>query len=486
MDANTTHFDVIIVGAGLSGIGAAHHLTTKCPDHTFAIFEARPRMGGTWDLFKYPGIRSDSDMYTLGYNFRPWLDKKALADGPSILQYIKDTAKEGGYEDKIRYNHKVTSSNWSSDDAKWEMDISVPGESELQKYTCNFLFACSGYYSYDAGYTPDFEKVEDYKGTFIHPQKWPEGLDYSNQKVVVIGSGATAVTIVPEMAKEASLVTMLQRSPTYIMTVPEQDRIANFMNKVLPNKLSYLITRWRKISMGLLFYKACRKWPKTLGGMLVKGMKKELEGHVENPDTQLTPKYNPWDQRLCAVPDGDLFESVKSGKAEIVTDHIDHFTKNGVKLKSGKELEADIVVCATGLKMKFLGGMTMTIDGKEMDASERLVYRGMMFSDIPNMAQAFGYTNASWTLKCDLTCDYVCRLLNFMKKNNLKQVTPKVNDPTVEKEPLLDFNSGYVLRAIDELPKQGSKQPWKLFQNYFLDLLSYRYSSLKDKALEYK
>lgn len=486
MDTSTNHFDVIIVGAGLSGIGAAHHLTTKCPDHTFAIFEARPRMGGTWDLFKYPGIRSDSDMYTLGYNFRPWLDKKALADGPSILQYIKDTAREGGYEDKIRYNHKVANSNWSTEKAKWEIDIAVPGESQMKKYTCNFLFACSGYYSYDAGYTPDFEGKDDYKGTFIHPQAWPEELDYTDQKVVVIGSGATAVTIVPEMAKKASKVTMLQRSPTYIMTVPEQDALANFMNKYLPNKLAYLFTRWRKISMGLLFYKACRKWPKLMGGLLVKGMKKELSDHVKDADTQLTPKYNPWDQRLCAVPDGDLFESVKSGKADIVTDHIDRFTVKGIQLKSGEELEADIVVCATGLAMKFLGGMTMTIDGQEMDASERLVYRGMMFSDIPNMAQAFGYTNASWTLKCDLTCDYVCRLLNYMKKNNLKQVTPRVTDPSIQKEPLLDFNSGYVLRAIDDLPKQGSKTPWKLFQNYFLDLISYRYSSLKDSSLEYK
>jgi len=486
MSQKTEHYDVLIVGAGLSGIGAAHHLTTKCPDHTFAILEARPRMGGTWDLFKYPGIRSDSDMYTLGYNFRPWLDKKALADGPAILQYIKDTAREGGYEDKIHYNHKVTSSNWSSEAAKWYIDVTLPETNEVRHYSCDFLFACSGYYSYDAGYTPDFKGIADYKGTFIHPQEWPEGLDYSNKKVVVIGSGATAVTIVPEMAKDASLVTMLQRSPTYIMSVPEQDGLANFMNKYLPKKLAYLFTRWRKISMTLLFYKACRKWPKTMGGLLVKGMKKELSDSVEDSDKQLTPKYNPWDQRLCAIPDGDLFESVKSGKAEIVTDHIDQITEKGIKLQSGKELEADIIVCATGLAMKFLGGMTMTIDGKEMDSSQRMVYRGMMFSDIPNMAQAFGYTNASWTLKCDLTCDYVCRLLNYMRKNNLKQVTPKVNDPDVQEEPLLDFNSGYVLRAIDQLPKQGSKKPWKLFQNYFLDLISYRFSSLKDKALEYK
>ncbi len=486
MENTASHFDVIIVGAGLSGIGAAHHLTTKCPDHTFAIFEGRPRMGGTWDLFKYPGIRSDSDMYTLGYNFRPWLHKKALADGLTILQYIKDTAKEGGYEDKIRYNHKVTDSNWSSEHSRWEMDISTTGDSEPKKYTCNFLFACSGYYSYDAGYTPDFKGVKDYNGTFIHPQKWPEGLDYSGKKVVVIGSGATAVTIVPEMAKDASMVTMLQRSPTYIMSVPEEDALANFMNKYLPNKLAYLFTRWRKISFGLLFYKACRKWPKTMGGFLIKGMKKELSSSIPDSDKQLTPNYNPWDQRLCAIPNGDLYESVKKGKAKIVTDHVDHFTDNGIKLQSGKELEADIVVCATGLAMKFLGDMTMTIDGKEIDVSERFVYRGMMLSDIPNMAQAFGYTNASWTLKCDLTCDYVCRLLNYMRKNGLKQVTPVVNDPSVQEEPLLDFNSGYVLRALEQLPKQGSKQPWKVFQNYFLDLISYRYSSLKDNALEYK
>ena len=486
MKESQNHFDVIIVGAGLSGIGAAHHLTTKCPNHSFAILEARERIGGTWDLFKYPGIRSDSDMYTMGYNFRPWLDEKALADGPAILQYIKDTAKEGGYEDKIRYNHKITNANWSSEKSQWEIDITLPSK-EVVSYTCGFLFACCGYYNYDAGYTPDYKNKDAFKGTFVHPQHWPEGLDYSDQKVVVIGSGATAVTIVPEMSKKAEKVTMLQRSPTYIMTVPGKDRLANFMNAVFPKKFSYLFTRWRKISMGLLFYKACRKWPKTLGRLLVKGMKKELEeSNLENLDKHLTPRYNPWEQRLCAVPDGDLFESVKLGKADIVTDHIDQFTEKGILLQSGKELEADVIVSATGLVVRFLGGMAMSIDGKEMDTSERMIYRGMMFSDIPNMAQAFGYTNASWTLKCDLTCDYVCRLLNHMRKNNLKVVTPIVKDKNIQEEPLLDFNSGYVVRALDQLPKQGSKKPWKVFQNYFLDLISFKYSSLNDKALEYE
>ncbi|MEE9373550.1 MAG: NAD(P)/FAD-dependent oxidoreductase [Saprospiraceae bacterium] len=487
MNTHHNHLDVIIIGAGLSGIGAAHHLTTKCPDHSFAILEARPKIGGTWDLFKYPGIRSDSDMYTLGYAFKPWLDKKALADGPSILSYIKETAKEGGYDDKIKYNHKVIKCDWSSTKSMWSVKVQQKENGETLNYSCGFLFACSGYYSYDSGYIPKFKNREAYKGIFIHPQEWPDKLDYHNKKVVIIGSGATAVTIMPVMAKIAAKVTMLQRSPTYILSVPEQDKIANFTNKYLPKNLSYLLTRWRKISMGLLFFKACRKWPKTMGRMLVKGMKKELADHVPDADFQLTPKYNPWDQRLCAVPDGDLFESIKNGKGEIVTDHIEEFTDHGIMLKSGKELEADIVVCATGLIMKFLGGVTMCIDGMPVDISKSLVFRGMMFSDIPNMAQAFGYTNASWTLKCDLTCDYVCRLLKYMRKNKLKQVIPKVkNSASIQREPLLDFNSGYVLRAIDNLPKQGSKKPWKLFQNYFLDLISYRYSSLKDDALEYK
>lgn len=485
MSQKGNHFDVLIVGAGLSGIGAAHHLSTKCPNHSFRILEARPRMGGTWDLFKYPGIRSDSDMYTLGYDFKPWVDKKALADGPAILDYIKETAKEGGYENKILYNHKVISSDWSSQKKQWNINVDIANTEDEKSYSCDFLFVCSGYYSYEGGYTPDFQHLDSYKGTFVHPQKWPEDLNYDDKTITVIGSGATAVTLVPELAKKAKKVTMLQRSPTYIMSVPEQDGVANWMNKYLPKKVAYQITRWRKISMGILFYKACRKWPKTLGGLLVKGMKKELNGHISEVDKHIQPKYNPWDQRLCAVPDGDLFESIKEGKSEIVTDHIEHFTEDGIKLQSGKELQSDIVVSATGLVMKFLGGMTMTIDGSEMDPSKRLVYRGMMFSDIPNMAQAFGYTNASWTLKCDLTCDYVCRLLNYMRKHDLKQVTPRVEEG-INTEPLLDFNSGYVLRALDELPKQGDKKPWKLYQNYFLDLMSYRYSSLKDNALEYK
>ena len=485
MNHETKHFDVLIIGAGLSGIGAAHHISTKCPDHSFAILEARPRMGGTWDLFKYPGIRSDSDMYTLGYAFRPWIDKKALADGPAILDYIKNTAKEGGYENKIHYNHKVKNSNWSSEESQWKLDVEITGTNEVVQYFCNFLFTCSGYYSYDAGYTPDFEGREDYQGIFIHPQEWPENLDYTGKKIIVIGSGATAVTLIPELAEKASLVTMLQRSPTYIMSVPEQDGIANWMNKYLPKKLAYQITRWRKILVGILFYNISRKFPDFMRNLLVKGVKKEMGPDAE-VDLHFQPKYNPWDQRLCAVPDGDLFESLKNGTSEIVTDHIDTLIPKGIRLQSGKEIEADIIISATGLVMRFLGGMTMNIDGEEMDSSKRFVYRGMMFSNIPNMAQAFGYTNASWTLKCDLTCEYVCRLLNYMKKNGLKQVTPIVNDLSMKAEPLLDFNSGYVLRAIDELPKQGSKMPWKLYQNYFRDLFSFRYSSLKNKALEYK
>lgn len=481
----TTYFDVLIVGAGLSGIGAAHYIQKECADKSYAILEMRPQMGGTWDLFKYPGIRSDSDMYTLGYAFRPWKEAKAIADGPSILKYINDTAKDEGIDKNIHYNRKVIHAAWSSENTEWTVEVENRETQEVLYYKCNFLFMCSGYYNYEEGYTPDFKGTEDFKGTIVHPQKWPENLDYTDKKVVVIGSGATAVTLVPEMAKKASLVTMLQRSPTYIASLPAIDGFANFMRKILPQKMAYSFNRWRKVLMGLGFYKLARSKPNFTKKLIVKGVKKAL-GKDYDVETHFSPNYNPWDQRLCMVPDNDLFDAINEGKADVVTDHIETFTEKGLALKSGKELEADIIVTATGLKILFLGGMTLTVDGKKINPSEHYVYRGMMISDVPNLALSIGYTNASWTLKTDLTCEYVCRLLNHMNKTGTKYCTPKVDPSNMEDEPLLDFNSGYVLRALDGLPKQGSKKPWKLNQNYPMDVMTLRYSSLKDDALEYK
>lgn len=480
MSAANNHVDVIIIGAGLSGIGAAYHLQKYSPDRTYKILEARPRMGGTWDLFKYPGIRSDSDMYTLGYSFKPWKAAKAIADGPNILNYIKETATEHGIDQHISYNQKVAEVAWSSKDATWTV-TSTEGKVE----TCNFLLACSGYYSYEAGYTPDFKGMDDFNGQIIHPQKWTDDVDYKDKKVVVIGSGATAVTLVPELAKKASKVTMLQRSPTYVMNMPAQDGIANFLRKILPAKWAYALSRGKNITMGMLFFNLCRKYPKTLKKVILGATQKALPKDYDVA-THFNPKYNPWDERLCAVPDNDLFESITAGSSKIVTDHIDRFTDKGLLLQSGKEIEADLIVTATGLKMEFLSNIKMVIDDKPVHMPDLYVYRGMMFSDIPNFTQFVGYTNASWTLKTDLSSAYVCRLLNHMTKTGTKQVTPRLDDPSMEREPIIDFKSGYVQRAIDILPKQGTKKPWKLYQNFFKDTFSLKYSKVEDGVLEFR
>ena len=472
-------YDVLIVGAGLSGIGAAHHLQQRCPDHKFAILEARESIGGTWDLFKYPGIRSDSDMYTLGYSFKPWKDQKAIADGPSILNYIKETAEDGGIDKLIKYNHKVTNASWSSTDLCWTIDCGEAGSS----YKCKFLFMCSGYYSYDQGHMPDFNGVNDFKGTLVHPQKWTSDIDYTEKRVVVIGSGATAVTLVPEMAKKASEVTMLQRSPSYVLSAPQEDKIANGLRKILPSKTSYFLSRWKNILLSIAMYKVSRKWPNFMKGLIKKGVKSQLPEYFD-VNKHFTPKYNPWDERLCLVPDNNLFESISSGKSKVVTDHIDRFTADGILLKSGDEIKADVVVSATGLQLEFMGGMGLEVDGEIKQPADLFCYRGMMFSELPNVASAFGYTNASWTLKCDLTCEYVCRLLNHMKKNKLDKVVA-IAPADIEQEPLLDFTSGYVQRSLDELPKQGSMKPWKLYQNYILDIFNFRYSSFKDDFLKF-
>ncbi len=483
MQPNQT-VDVLIIGAGLSGISAAVHLKQRCPNKTFSIIEARAAMGGTWDLFRYPGIRSDSDMYTLGYSFKPWTDPEAIADGPAILQYINETAKEYDIDQSIVYNYKAIKANWSTTQSTWTITIQNSVDGTTTECTCNFLYACSGYYNYDHGYTPDFEGIDDYQGHFIHPQKWPNDLDYTGKNIVVIGSGATAVTLVPELAKKAKKVTMLQRSPTYMVSAPREDKVANLLRALLPAMWAYKIIRWKNINMSILVYNACKRWPKTMTKFLLKGVKKELENE-EDLKKHFTPHYNPWEQRLCLVPEADIFEAIKANKAEIVTDHIERITSDSIQLKSGQSIVADIIVCATGLELQLLGGMTLTIDTQEKDASNLLCFRGLMLQDIPNMALAFGYTNASWTLKCDLSSEYVCRLLNHMDSIGTASCTPRLVDDHIEKVPFVDFSSGYFQRGIHQLPKQGTSGPWVVNQNYKKDIKSLRKSDLSEKELEY-
>jgi monooxygenase len=476
------HFDVVIVGAGLSGIGAGYHLQTEAPDRSYLILEGREAIGGTWDLFRYPGVRSDSDMYTLGYNFKPWREAKAIADGPSILKYVRDAAREHGIDKHIRYGHRVSAAAWSSEDAVWT--VQAEGPDGPVRISCNFLFLCGGYYDYEQGYTPEFPGRSTFKGRLVHPQLWPTDLDYAGKRVVVIGSGATAVTLVPEMARTAAHVTMLQRSPTYVVSRPAEDRFANWLRRRLPAQLAYQIVRWRNVLMGMYFYRMTRKKPAQVKAAILKMVRDQL-GPDYDVATHFTPTYNPWDQRLCLVPDADLFEAIKAGAASVVTDHIETFTEDGIKLTSGQTLPADVIVTATGLNLKVLNGVDLTVDGRHVDPSKTLSYKGMMYEGVPNLASSFGYTNASWTLKCDLTCEYVSRLLNHMKATGTRQVTPRNTDPDIERLPWLDFSSGYVQRAMAKFPKQGSKAPWKLHQNYALDLMNLRYAKLDDGVLEF-
>ncbi len=479
----TEHFDVLIVGAGLSGVGAAWHLRHRCPGKSYAILEGREAIGGTWDLFRYPGIRSDSDMYTLGYAFKPWREAKAIADGPSILKYVREVAKDDDIERHIRFSHKVTAASWSSADARWTVEA-TRGDGTTATFTCGFLLMASGYYRYSAGYTPDYAGLGDYRGTFIHPQHWPEGLDYAGKKVVVIGSGATAVTIVPKMAEAAGHVTMLQRSPTYMVSRPAEDAMANWLRARLPAMLAYNIIRWRNVLLGMFFFNQFRKNPAKYKKMLIGGVAEQLNPGYD-VETHFTPKYNPWDQRLCLVPDADMFKALNNGSAEIVTDHIDRFEAGGIKLQSGKTLPADIVVSATGLKLVVAGEIAVTVDGRRIRWADTMSYKGMMFSGVPNFGAVFGYTNASWTLKADLTSEYVCRLLNHMDAIKVDYCVAERNDPTVGELPWLDFNSGYVQRAMEEFPRQGDKKPWKLYQNYLMDMLALRFGKLADGTLRF-
>ncbi len=476
----TEHLDVLIVGAGLSGIGAAWHLQKNCPGKRYAILEGRAASGGTWDLFRYPGVRSDSDMYTLGYRFRPWKDAKAIADGPSILSYIREVASDHGIDRQIRYGHRVVGASWSTPDARWTVEIEHGGERLF--LSCSFLWMCSGYYRYEAGYLPEFPGIDGFKGRVVHPQHWPQDLDYAGKKVVVIGSGATAVTVVPSMAETAEHVTMLQRSPTYVVARPAQDPIANKLRRRLPLKLAYMLTRWKNVLLGMYFYQLCKRKPEKVKSLIVGGVRQML-GPDYDVAKHFTPKYNPWDQRLCLVPDADLFRAIRKKKASVVTDPIETFTEKGIRLKSGAELEADVVVTATGLVVQPLGGAKLVVDGKPVKPSDTMIYKGMMYSDVPNLASIFGYTNASWTLKADLVCEYVCRLLNYMDRKGFTKAVPHNSDPTLTEEPWVNFSSGYIQRALPHQPKQGSKRPWKLYQNYVLDLLTLRHGSLRDKAM---
>jgi monooxygenase len=477
------HFDVLIVGAGLSGIGAGYHLQAECPGKSYAILEGRSAIGGTWDLFRYPGIRSDSDMYTLGYIFKPWVQAKAIADGPAILDYVRETAVENGIDRHIRFNHRVMRAEWSSADARWTVEALHDGAPV--QYTCGFLFMCSGYYDYESGYSPAFAGSDTFAGQIVHPQHWPETLDYAGKQVVVIGSGATAVTLVPELAKKAAHVVMLQRSPTYVVSRPAEDKFANWLRAKLPGKLAYSITRWRNVLMTMYFYGLARKKP----AQVKKGILDLVRGHLGpdyDIDTHFTPKYNPWDQRLCLVPDADLFDSLKAGRSSVVTDTIERFTPAGIALASGRELPADVIVTATGLQMKFIGGLEVSVDGARVDFPKRYTYKGMMYSGVPNFASAFGYTNASWTLKADLTCSYVCRLLNYMDRRGLASCMPELKDGDVAPEPFLDFTSGYVQRALHLMPLQGSKTPWRVHQNYALDMMALRFGKVDDGVMVFR
>jgi cation diffusion facilitator CzcD-associated flavoprotein CzcO len=476
------HFDVLIVGAGLSGVGAGYHLQTRSPGKTYAILEGRDAIGGTWDLFRYPGIRSDSDMYTLGYSFRPWREAKAIADGPSILSYVRETARDHGVDRKIRFGHKVQKASWSSQTATWTVEAEHDGK--VVTLTCNFLLMCSGYYDYAAGYTPEWPGVETFGGRIVHPQHWPADLDHAGKTVVVIGSGATAVTLVPEMAKTAAHVTMLQRSPTYVVSRPAEDALANRLRRHLPIMLAYGITRWKNVLLQMLFFNIARKKPAKTKAQLI-GLVRAQLGPDYDVESHFTPRYNPWDQRLCLVPDADLFASLKAGTSSVVTDHVDTFTKTGLKLKSGATLDADIVVTATGLVMQLAGGLKVVVDGQSADLSQTLSYKGMMFSDVPNFASTFGYTNASWTLKADLTAEYVCRLLNHMDRTGTAVCTPRATDPDMPVEPWLDFSSGYVQRGIGKFPKQGARKPWKAYQNYALDLVTLRLGKVDDGTMTF-
>lgn len=476
------HTDVLIIGAGLSGIGAAVHLTKQCPGKTYRIYEQREGIGGTWDLFRYPGVRSDSDMHTLGFSFKPWTEAKAIADGPSIRKYVNDTADEYGVRKNISFSTKIIAANWSSADQAWHVISEKNGARETT--VARFLFMCGGYYRYDQGYRPHFPDEEAFKGAIVHPQHWPENFDYSGKRVVVIGSGATAMTLVPAMTDKAAHVTMLQRSPTYVVSRPAVDKAANFLRSVLPDSWAYGLIRWRNVLFQQFFFGQTRKNPDKARERLV-GMVREELGPDYPVEKHFNPAYNPWEQRLCLVPDSDLFNALKSGKADVETDHIERFTETGIVLKSGKELAADVIVTATGLNLVFMNGVEVSIDNTKVDPGRLLNYKGVMLSNMPNLAVTFGYTNASWTLKADLTSEYVCRLLNLMDQKGATSAMPYLAAFPNETEPFVDFSSGYFARVMDQFPRQHTEAPWKLHQNYFTDRKNLRELPIEDGVMQF-
>lgn len=483
LDTERKYIDVLIIGAGISGISAAWHLQEKCPDKSFTILEARENLGGTWDLFRYPGVRSDSDMYTLGFVFQPWEGDKSIADGKDILAYLRKTAEQYDISGKISYRQQVRAATWSSDRGTWLVDVMQPS-GETTYIECSFLFGCMGYYDYDEGYTPDFPGRELFKGEIVHPQKWTEDIDYEDKRVIVIGSGATAITMVPAMTDKAKHVTMLQRSPTYIYSMPSKDAWAIRLKKILPARWTYALIRWKHIMATGFWGVVASLWPEHFAKALIAGVSNAL-GKDFDIAKHFTPKYKPWEQRVCMATEGDLFKVLKDGRASIVTDHVDSFTEDGIRLKSGETLQADMIVTATGLKMKMLGGIKLTVDDEEIDLAQTTLYKAMMFSDVPNLLMFFGYTAASWTLKIDLTASYACRLLSFMEKHDFDRTVPRKRESDIVDDDLLSFSSGYVQRAKHIMPKQGVKVPWRIHQNYFLDSLEIGTRRIDDGILEF-
>jgi monooxygenase len=479
----TEHLDVVIVGAGISGVSAAWHLQNRCPTKSYAILERRDDLGGTWDLFKYPGIRSDSDMFTLGFRFKPWGSAKSIAEGADIKAYIKETVAENGIDRRIRYRHRVLAGDWSDADNRWT--LTVENDGQQQQITCSFLFACTGYYNYDEGYSPTFPGAEDFEGTIVHPQHWPEDLDYTDKKIIVVGSGATAITLIPALVNSGSgHVTMLQRSPTYIGSLPSVDPFAARANRLLPSRLAHMANRWKAIAFSTFQYQLARKRPAYMRNLLMTMAQRRLPKGYD-VEKHFGPKYNVWDQRLCLAPDADFFRTIRHGKADVVTDTIDRFTKTGIKLTSGEELQADIIVTATGLNMQLLGGVQPTRNGETFDLTSLMTYKGCMFSGVPNFIITFGYTNASWTLKADLVSEFGCRLLNHMDANGFETVEPQRPGNDVDELPFMDFNPGYFQRSAHLLPKSGSRAPWRLKQNYLFDMRTIRRGKIDDEGLQF-
>ncbi|MBV9818521.1 MAG: NAD(P)/FAD-dependent oxidoreductase [Solirubrobacterales bacterium] len=477
------HFDVLIVGAGLSGLGAGCHLRRSCPDRRFAILERRAATGGTWDLFRYPGIRSDSDMYTLGYSFAPLGDSRSIAEGSSILRYVRETAARYGVDREVRLGHEVTDADWDSSRAAWTVHVRLADTGERLSLRCSFLLMCSGYYRYDAGYTPELPGIERFAGPVIHPQRWPDDLHYAGRRVVVIGSGATAITLVPALAKTAGHVTMLQRSPSYVVSLPSVDGLAQLARARLPETLAYRLVRAKNVLVMVLSYQLSQRWPRMMRAVIRRAVASQLPPGVD-VDTHFAPRYGPWDQRLCVAPGGDLFRALRAGDASVVTDRIAGFTERGIVLGSGETLAADVIITATGLTLQVFGGARLSVDGRRVSPGDTVAYRGMMLSGVPNLALAIGYANASWTLKADLSFVYLCRLLNHMRDRGYAVAMPPA-DPAVPRQPLLPLRSGYVLRAHDELPSQGTRAPWRVRQNYPLDLLDFRRAAMEDGVMEF-